>query len=160
MLVRRRELAEAEAAEKDALKEEEEAREAQASLEKELQEADEARIVLEKEQMEAEEAAAVELAGAVGEQAGPAVASVSPEGNEVEEPDVRGDGTAPVDGAHPKRLKPKKGGGYKVSGLRDGDKKGTTRTIHFKYEVVQHLRLLQARLTLLRLFAQTLDLRT
>ena len=94
---------------------------------------------------EAEEAAAVELAGAVGEQAGPAVATVSPEGNEVEEPDVRGNGTAPVNGAHPKRLKPKKGGGYKVSGLRDGDKKGSARTIHFKYEVVQHLRLLQAR---------------
>lgn len=55
----RRELAEAEAAEKDALKEEEEAREAQAALEKEAEEAEEARIALEKEKLEAEEAAEI-----------------------------------------------------------------------------------------------------
>lgn len=59
MLAGRRELAEAEAAEKDALKEEQEAREAQAALEKEAQEAEEARVALEKEQQEADEAAEI-----------------------------------------------------------------------------------------------------
>ena len=57
MCLGRRELAEAEAAEKDALKEEEEAREAQLALDKEAQEAEEARIVLEREEDEAIEAA-------------------------------------------------------------------------------------------------------
>lgn len=64
-------MAEAEAAEKDALKEEEEARAAQAVLEKEAQEAEDARLVLEKEQLEAVEAA--ELAAKEREEANEAL---------------------------------------------------------------------------------------
>lgn len=41
--------------------------------------------------------------------------------------------------------KPKKdGSGFKLSGLTEGAKKGSSRTLYFKYEVVQHLRRMQA----------------